>query len=682
MKKKKKFKKFLKVSSILIVVLLISSISFGFASYLSITKNTTLNVDALTRDESNISYYDDKGNILQSFNTYKKSENLKDYTINAFVAKEDKRFYEHHGYDIIRIFGALKNNITEGEIVEGGSTISQQLIKTTQTNSERTLNRKLKEFKMARELEKNFSKEEIIQMYLDNIYFGNNCYGIEQASQFYFGLKASDLNIAQSAMLSGLISAPSYFNPVVDYQLSIEKTKMVLNLMREQSYISDEEYVFALNNMPQITSKQDDATLGAIYLERAYNEACEILGVESLPSNKKIEIKMYLNSELQKLSEDLINTGKYTVLNSNEIEPSIISLSINNTTGGVTSYAGKSKYELFNLRRQPASTIKPILVYAPAIDKNKISPSTFILDEPININGYSPQNASKTNYGWTTVRNAIVKSTNIPAVKILNESNLSESKRFAENMGIKFSENDNNLALALGGFEYGVTMLELSNAYRTFANGGVYSDISFVKEIIIDGNKVYNHTPISSTKRVMKDSTAYLMTDMLIDVTKIGTAKNVGNFNFDVASKTGTNNTNHNNNDAINVSYTTEDTFLCWIGNTDGAEGVMDTKINGSTYPAMFTKRIIAKCYEDHQPKNFEMPASVKVVNLDKTDFENHIVSAVSGSAPEDQIICEIFAVDNLPQAKIEPIVTPMTETEKNEQKLFDIFRNRFVWLR
>ena len=655
------------------IILCLVGVLTCFFIFQATTKNASLNHSNLTGNIKSTTFSTLDNSEISSVSSEISLDKLNDYTLNAFIAKEDKRFYKHNGYDIIRIFGALKNNIKANEVVEGGSTIPQQLIKNTHTNSERTINRKLTEIKLASELEKNYTKNEILEMYLNTIYFGNNCYGIQSASMLYFNKSADELSLAESAMLAGIISAPSSYNPIVNIDTAIEKGKLVLSLMQEQGYITEDERISASQELEAIEINKTSTNFSN-YMSYAIKEACDILGVNELPNNKKVIITTYLNKDLQTEAENMVNSKKYVVKNANDIEPDISSIVIDNKTGGIIAFAGNSKFNLMELRRQPASTIKPILVYGPAIEYNGYVPCSLILDEPINIDGYAPHNATKLYYGYTSLRDNVVRSTNIPAVKLLNEVGLSKAKQFAGNAGITFSKNDNNLAIALGGFTDGVTISELAGSYVTIARGGSFVKPTFVKSITIDGKVVYENSSESSL--VMSEESAYILTDMLQSVANYGTGrkiKNVGNF---IASKTGTNATNESNMDAWNASYTTEHTALCWIGNTTGLDGSMHDTIKGSTYPTLFVKKLFEKLYANHTPADFKMPNTLTYVDIDKNEYnENHQIYLADDTSTE--ILSELFNLNNLPQAKPEPQVgtkkAEIADFVNNSDSLFKV---------
>ena len=647
MGKSRKIKKIIKIITISTLSVIIIVLSIGFLGFYLATKNTKLESEKLLLKSSSLSVLDTAGRDINENSKPISSSSIPAHTINAFIAKEDKRFYNHNGIDLIRIAGAFKNNIKSGTFSEGGSTITQQLIKNTHLSQEKTIKRKLNEIKLSLELEKYYSKDEILNTYLNSIYFGNNIYGIGAASSFYFNKEVADLSLAESAILAGLISAPSLYNPIADLATSKTKASTVLMLMKNENYISDTEYSQALSELENIIVSKNKPT-GALYSSFATHEALQILGLKSFPLNSKITIKTYLDNNLQKDMEEELKSVEYKAIFEDSPMSGIGSIVLDNTTGGIVAFAGNSPYNLESLKRQPASTIKPLLVYGPALEKGFISPASFILDEPINIDGYAPHNATKKYDGWKTVRDNIVRSTNVPAVKILNEVGIHDAIEFASSLGIEFTKDDYNLAIALGGMTEGVTIKDLATAYMCLANGGNYTNSTFIKEIYINDSCCYSHKPDFS--RVMKESTSFLLTDMLKSVAEYGTARNLNSFKFDIASKTGTNAINGINHDGYNASYTTKHTAVCWIGNLGDVETENKPYYNGSLHPTHFIKSIFSSLYKDIKPEDFLMPESVKKVRLDKDSFLDHALYLADMSSTS--YIEEYFELNSIPPVK------------------------------
>lgn len=673
MGKSRKIKKIIKIVGFSALITLVIVVSLSFLSFYLITKNTQLDTEKLALTSSGISILDTNDREINETRVITKASSIKPHTLNAFIAKEDKRFYKHNGVDLIRIAGAFKNNIKSGAFSEGGSTITQQLIKNTHLSQEKTIKRKLNEIKLSLELEKNYSKDEILNTYLNSIYFGNNIYGIAGASSFYFGKNVEELSLAESAILSGLISAPALFNPIADITTSKKKAEIVLRVMQKENYITDDEYNSAIEEL-ELISVSPNLPVGVLYSTFATHEALQILGLESFPVSADIVIKTYLNKDLQKDMEETLEHAEYKAIFEGGTMSGIGSIVLDNSTGGIIAFAGNSPHNLENLKRQPASTIKPILVYGPALEKGIISPATFILDEPINIDGYTPTNANKKYHGWTTIRDNVVRSTNIPAVKLLNEVGIDAAIDFASNLGIEFSEGDNNLAIALGGMTEGVSIRDLATAYMCLANGGKFANSTFIKEIYINGVCCYAHNP--KFNQVMKSSTAFLLTDILKSVAQYGTGRNINSLHLPVASKTGTNAIGGINHDGYNASYTTEHTAVCWIGNLGEVESENKPYYNGSLHPTYFVKEVFSSLYKNYSPQDFVLPDTVKKVALDKDLYLDHSLYLADDSSTS--YIEEYFEVNQIPPAKprLEQENSIISSTAENpDNSSVDIFK-------
>lgn len=618
MKKKHVFKKLF-----LSVGILFAAIVLCFSTYyFSVTFSTKLNTQKIDQaNATNIQLFDFNNTVISdnliSNKSYVQYSDLPQHTIDAFVSVEDKRYFDHNGIDYIRILGAIKNNIFNPDKKQGGSTITQQVIKNTQLNSEKTIKRKLKELKLARQLEKKYSKQQILEMYLNSIYFGNGCYGIENASKYYFDKSCKDLTIAESALLASTINAPSIYDPVSNSNKANKRKELVLQLMLDNNKISDSEYT---------ASKQENIIIAKAtkkyynqYYKGVIAEACKILNVtETQLKNLNVKINTYYNPTVQKYLEELIVSGKYTAYNTNSKLGSIV---LDNNSKSVIAFASNSGLDLLNTYRQPGSVIKPIMVYAPAFESGKYSPASYINDQPVNINGYQPENASKNYLGYVNIKDSIAKSLNIPAVKVLNEIGINYAKIYAKSMGINFEINDNNLALALGGFTKGTTIKQLCDAYMCFANDGNYTSSSFISSIIKDDQvvytrKVYNRTPV-------KSSVAYLINDCLKETAINGTAKRMLSLNIPLCSKTGTVGTNNGNTDAYNISYTTEHTLCCWIG-ANNTSNTLPSSVNGATYPTIFNIAVLKDLYKNHKPDDFIKPNDISYLPLNQDALSEH----------------------------------------------------------
>lgn len=561
------------------------------------------------------------------------------HVVNAFISIEDKDFFKHNGLNYKRIAKAMFNNLKSFSFKEGASTISQQLIKNTHLTNEKTIKRKVKEMLLTKKLEKEFSKKDILETYLNVIYFGENSYGIERAALTYFGKETKDLTLWEGATLAGIIKSPYTYSPVYNPENCLKRRNLVLSEMLRDKKISQAQYDEAVNMPLEIVDRKQEQGVNNLYVKACINEAEQILNLsEKDIILSGIKIYSYLDDEVQKQLYDIANNENNYHTNSYGNTNDSLLIMIDNETYAVLGYAGKSNYDLTNFVRQPGSTIKPILVYAPALEKGLVSPDTLILDEEINYGGYSPKNVGGKYYGYVSVKESICDSLNVPAVKTLDYVGIENAKQFAKKAGIKFDENDNGLALALGGFTNGVTLKELTNSFLPFVNDGNFSKANFVRKIVdINGKTLYEHKP--KEEKIMGEDTAYLMTNMLKEACKTGTSMKLKNLDFDVAGKTGTvaiTGTN-NNTDAYSVAYTTKHTMGVWIGNYSNAtKYVLEGKNNGGTYATNMIKMCFEELYANNKPENFKQPNSVKEVEIDLKEYENnHVIKLASSNCPD-----------------------------------------------
>lgn len=654
-------KKIFKIT--LIIFLILSVILLAVASiFLRIvikeTNQISLDKNKLLLQATQVNIYDASGVLTNSSNVAGRDlitiDKLQPHTIQAFISIEDKNFYKHTGINYKRMFKAMYNNLKNGKIVEGASTITQQLIKNTHLSNEKTLKRKTKEIFLAKKLESKYTKDEIMEIYLNVIYFGDGCYGIEEASQRYFGISASELSIEQSAVLAGMIKSPYTYSPVNNYNNSLKRRNLVLKEMHKDGYITSEELNSALTSEIVLTEKDNECDYNSLYVKAVINEACEVLNVnETELALNNYKIYTYLDNKKQEELYNIMQNDEYYHVNSHGNIADGLALIIDNQNGGIEAFAGKSKYNLVNIKRQPGSAIKPILVYAPALEEGKISNCTPILDDELNIGGYTPQNVGGVYHGYVSVRDSVAQSLNIPAIKTMEYVGIDKCKKFAENSGIDFAENDNGYAIALGGFTNGVTLQQLTNSFLPFSNNGKFIQSGFVQKITTqNGITVYQKD--TSGKQVMGSDTAYLTTDLLISGVEDGTSKKLKTLPYQIAGKTGTvavKGTNLNT-DAISVAYTSEHTIGVWFGNYSYDKKYhLEGKNNGGTYATAVIKDTFNQMYKDAPPADFIMPDTVEEVAIDWLELQdNHVIKLAGVGCPEKYRAKEIFSKRYLPQ--------------------------------
>ncbi len=578
---------------------------------------------------------------------------LQPSTVYAFISAEDARFFEHEGVDVIRIAGAIVADIKAGSYVQGASTISQQLIKLSHLTSEKTISRKAEEAALAYEMERQYSKEDILEMYLNYVYFGGGYYGIEAAAEGYFGVHASDLTLDQSAMLAGILKSPSGYAPHINYAASINRRNNILRLMRDYGYITDDEKKQASARRPTILHDKNEEYSG-YYTDAVTKSAAALMGItvdELIRGGYNIYSAM--DSDIQHYCEEMFKNGE--LFPAEDSEAAIVVLEP--STGMVVAMVGGRSYTggiSFNratdIRRQPGSVIKPVIAYAPAFEYLNYTAADMILDEETTFADYTPSNYGNKYYGWVTVREAVTKSLNVPAVKTLSAVGVYRAKDFAKRCGIEFDDKDDSLALALGGFTYGVSPLQIAGAYSCFASGGIYNTPTLIKKITDrNGLTVYEYR--QDSRRVMSEANAYILTSMLKSVVTEGTGHRLNTLDIPIAGKTGTVGLANGNRDAWMAGYTPEYTAVVWQGYDSDRLGLLPSSATGGTYPALMLYELFNHIYPDGRSGDFEKPESVKQYSIDaKTLKKQHKAVLANAMTPQSSRVTEYFTEETAPE--------------------------------
>lgn len=575
------------------------------------------NQDKLTVNETT-KVYDRNANIITELSLEKSDpveyEDIPPLLIDAFVATEDKRFFEHSGVDLWSIARAAVKDIAARSMVEGGSTITQQLAKNIFLTRDKTFFRKATEVSIAVALENQKTKEEIITMYLNRINFGGTIYGIKAASIRYFG--KSDLNqldLWEMATLAAMPKGPSRYNPLRNPELSKERRAVVLQLMYEQGYITeqerDEAKVVDYNYKPPEKKQRYQA-----FIDFVVDEAEEKFGLSEDDLNiGGYKIYTTMDKHAQETVEDAFaDSDNFEKSVDDELVQGSMTI-INQETGGIVALQGGRNYEKkgFNRvndsRRSPGSAFKPIVSYAPALETGKFTMHSTLSNEkqcfanycPTNLHGYSKS---------ISMADAITKSENIPAVWLLNEIGVKTGFNFAKKLGIGLEDDDKNLSLALGGMSKGTNTLEMAQAYSAFANGGELREAYSIKSISdSSGETVYkaNTTP----ERVMSKETAYQMTEMMQKVVESGTGRKA-KIDRPVAGKTGTTQSGYSgissNRDVWFVGYTPEWTAAVWMGYDNPSKKHLLK--NSSPLAAAFWGKVMEEALKDVPKKSFPQP--------------------------------------------------------------------------
>ena len=578
---------------------------------------------------------------------------LQPSTVYAFISAEDARFFEHEGVDVIRIAGAIVADIKAGSYVQGASTISQQLIKLSHLTSEKTISRKAEEAALAYEMERQYSKEDILEMYLNYVYFGGGYYGIEAAAEGYFGVHASDLTLDQSAMLAGILKSPSGYAPHINYAASINRRNNILRLMQDYGYITDDEKKQAAAKRPTILHDKNEEYSG-YYTDAVTKSAAALMGItvdELIRGGYSIYSAM--DSDIQHYCEEMFKNGE--LFPAEDSEAAIVVLEP--STGMVVAMVGGRSYTggiSFNratdIRRQPGSVIKPVIAYAPAFEYLNYTAADMILDEETTFADYTPSNYGNKYYGWVTVREAVTKSLNVPAVKTLSAVGVYRAKDFAKRCGIEFDDKDDSLALALGGFTYGVSPLQIAGAYSCFASGGIYNTPTLIKKITDrNGLTVYEYR--QDSRRVMSEANAYILTSMLKSVVTEGTGHRLNTLDIPIAGKTGTVGLANGNRDAWMAGYTPEYTAVVWQGYDSDRLGLLPSSATGGTYPALMLYELFNHIYPNGRSGDFEKPESVKQYSIDaKTLKKQHKAVLANAMTPQSSRVTEYFTEETAPE--------------------------------
>lgn len=612
-------------------------------------KVTTLR-DLLPQD--NLRMYDSKGIQLMQLTDrgVHKAVPLNQISqtlVNATVATEDKNFWTNPGVDVLRIAQAALADLQHGHVVEGGSTITQQLIKNLIVGNETNVVRKLQEVVLTPEVNSHYSKSDIMEMYLNSIYYGEQAYGVDAAANLYFGLvdepgrsASSQLDVAQAATLAGIPSSPTLYDPRINKQASQQRLLVVLDLMMREGYISREQAIEAKQEFSKPDFIKTPASLEnraphfTEYVIRQLEQEFHMTRSDLSRSGMNVYTTLDINlqDKVQKIMQDHISELRDAHHMSNAAE-----VVIDYHTGAIKSLLGSLDYNSKDIDgkfdvatqgyRQPGSSFKPY-VYATAL-KQGASPAQAILDEPITIKipdsvppTYSPVNYDHQFHGHMTIRCALQNSLNIPAVKTLEHVGIQNAIQTANDMGVVHTQGQPGYSMVLGGLD--VSLLEHTSAYGTFADGGIHVPAYSIEKIVVSNTQqTYGH-PLDPGKRVLSPQIAYMMTDVLSDnesrymefgpcsalllystTTNECYAGDKGNVR-PAAAKTGTTNDFVDN---WTMGYTSDFVMGVWAGNNDHTPMVNITGVDGAA-PIWHDSMLAAE--EGHPIKGFQNPGGLE----------------------------------------------------------------------
>ncbi|MBL3529768.1 PBP1A family penicillin-binding protein [Companilactobacillus zhachilii] len=586
---KKYWKRFQLTRWIILLILTVILVLSSFWTYKAKTSNvddlqSSLQTKTTILDKDG----DDAGQLYANKGTYVSYDKISKNIQNAVISTEDRTFWTNPGFSIKGYARAALGYLIHHGISGGGSTLTQQLAKNSLLTQKQTLSRKGEELFLSIEINRVYSKKEIITMYLNNAYFGNGVWGVQDASEKYFGKNASELNPAEGAVLAGILKAPNAYNPIDSMSNSTSRRNLVLDLMVQNKKLTASEASYYKNTAINLNDNYEVSSSYKYpyFFDAVIDEAVNKYGLkEDDILNKGYKIYTTLDQKIQssmQTSFDNIYLFPGNASDGTKVQGASVAVDPNN--GGILAVVGgrgEHTFRGFNratqMKRQPGSTIKPLAVYTPAIE-NGYSYDSELPDQPTTFgkNKYAPTNADGIYQDSIPMYKALYQSENIPAVALLDKIGVKKGVSSVENFGIKVHKNDQNLALALGGLETGVSPLQMARAYTAFANEGKLADTHFITKIVDSTGTVIVNNTSSSTKQIISKNTAKEMTSMMLGVYNEGTGKLAKPAGYQIAGKTGSTEVPQSygyagTKDQWMIGYTPDVVVASWMGfdNTD-----------------------------------------------------------------------------------------------------------------
>lgn len=635
---KRKLSSRIKWRSLINWVLIIGLLSFlGISGYVAATL-PAFDPQQLTGGNSTL-LYDDDGKVFTSLHA---GENRTEVTLDkvppvltqAFIATEDKDFYTHHGVNYKGIARALLRNFQSGDMTgQGASTITQQLARSAFLTSDKNYLRKLKEVVLAYRIEFAYSKDEILEMYLNKIYFGAGAYGVQAAAHTYFAKDVSQLTLPESALLAGLVQSPNNYNPFVDLDKAKARQKQVLNSMVDSGFINEASANQAYSTPLALAKSQSSNTQYGFFTDAVIDEASQILsGIKGYEDGDSAVYKSGLNiyttmdASLQAYAEDYFKNPANFPANNKAGQPAQAGMAVvDNATGDIKAIMGGRQYlqqrgfnRATNAYRQPGSSIKPLTVYSPALEQG-IMPFNVLNDTRISYktsNGtWSPENYDDQYRGLVTMRTAVEYSINTIAVQTEEKVGVRNGFDMGNALGLNLVDtpgtNDLNLAsMALGGLTKGVTPVQMAAAYASLGNTGLYNKPHFITKIVDSrGVIIYQNKP--NTKRVMTEQTSWLMNNILQSVVTSGTGTNAKIAGVPTAGKTGT---TEDMTDIWFCGVTPVYSGAVWMGYDDQKYKMVN--VYGGGLPAQMWRSMMQKAHEGIQAGSWPMPPNIESISV------------------------------------------------------------------
>ncbi|WP_440895703.1 PBP1A family penicillin-binding protein [Amphibacillus sp. Q70] len=635
---------------------------------------------SLLGDPASTKVYDIDGELFadlgQERRTKASYQDLPDVLVDAVLATEDVRFFKHSGVDVRRSIGAIFANLSGGFGAEGGSTITQQVVKSSLLTPEKTMKRKVQEQWLALQLDRSYEKEEILEMYLNKIYYGGEslggAYGVATAAEMYFGVTDLDeLTLAQAALLAGLPQRPSAYDPTHSPELAQERMNTVLNLMVRHEKITQEEAdeAAAVDVEDMLNIAERTTTPYQAFIDQVRIEVEEKLDADIY--NDGLEIYTTLDPSAQEHVEYVLSDESPIAYPDEELQSGIAVL--DTKTGAIQAIGGGRNRQSggFNMaiqaKRQPGSAIKPILSFGPAIEYLNWSTYQQIENSgPYEMAGSSAvRNWNGEYQGNVSARYALQQSLNVPTLHALEEVGISQATTFAEGIGVPIPEDGLNIRDGIGGSKLSMSALDMAGAYSAFGNEGIYNEPYAVTKVVFGDGREENLK--SEPVAAMSDATAYMVTDMLRSVVESGTGSSANIPGLPMVGKTGT---TDDNVDVWFSGYTTNYTIAAWTGYEDSTQPV---PANHTSISRELFKNVMTEISAGIETDDFEMPDSVVRSPVERGSNPPQLPSDYT---PDSQIVVELFKRGHEPQQQseqfdqIDPVTSLSAEYDEDANQI------------
>ncbi|MCX7781253.1 MAG: penicillin-binding protein 1A [Negativicutes bacterium] len=654
--------KFAKIAAIAVIVFVVLVAGAGLG-FLTASIHTMPSLKGDIRPAASSQIFDTNGKLIATIHSVENRlpvpiSKVPKHLQDAFIAAEDVRFYQHLGIDPRGIIRAIWANIVDRSVSEGGSTITQQLAKNALLSQERTLKRKIQEAILAIQIERQYSKKEILELYLNQIYFGQGAYGVQAASQTYFAKNVEDLTLAEAAMLAGIPKSPNYYSPLNNLKAAKERQNTVLEQMVKYGYISQEAADKAAKTEIKLSKRSGaSGAIATYFVDYVTQQLIDKYGADAV---YKDGLKIYttLDIDMQRAAERAMEQLPTYRTENGIKQPQGALVAIEPSTGHIKAMVGGRGNDQFNravmAERQPGSAFKPF-VYLAAIESG-MTPASIIDDNPISFGNWSPVNYDGKFRGPVTLRSALEQSLNVVAVKLANQVGVDKPLYYAQQMGIstlvlRGSTNDRNLAMSLGGLTRGVTPLEIASAYGVLANQGIRVEPMAIIKVTDRSGKVLEENR-SREKVVINERSAYLLTDMMKGVITHGTgaAANIGR---PAAAKTGT---TSDYKDAWFVGFTPDLVAAVWMGNDN--DGVLGGITGGAT-PALIWRSFMLEAAAKYPVRDFIRPSGIVSATISTKDGLLVNDPKAAADPKNKDVRTEIFIEGTQPTKPSTPAVTP-----------------------